>query len=158
MVLVPGTVVGSIIGRGGCEINACQDASGATISTAKENEVNSSDRCVTINGTVLQAHHAMLHILQTVQVAVSKPGKQPVIVTGGDVAVKILVPNHAVRFVIGKQGSIINELQKSADALISIQVGSSNAVYTSLVTFVYDCIATVSRSFICAYTATLERE
>jgi hypothetical protein len=102
ILLVPGMFVGSIIGRGGCEINRVQGISGAEIGTAKENEINSSDRRVSITGTVVQTHHAMLQLLGIVDECLTKPGNAAA-VPGGASALKILVPNHAVRFIIGKQ-------------------------------------------------------
>lgn len=130
----PGTVVmlvpnqqhllGAIIGKSGSNMNYVQQHSGSRVQLEKKSGQTSATSEITITGTIRNNNVACSLLFDKVsQYLRSKDQAADPFAT----SLKIIVPSQAVRLLIGKGGSIINELQKTSQAHIQFQNESETA-------------------------------
>ena len=113
--LVPNETVGWIIGQKGASIADVQRMSGASVSFEKEEEMlYQGQRKVMISGPLQSRQQAEMLISQKVSEKLAESGTT-------HEQLLILVPNEKVKFVIGKGGSQIKEMEGGSGARISIE-------------------------------------
>eukprot|EP00271_Cylindrocystis_brebissonii_P008787 TRINITY_DN23286_c0_g1_i1.p1 TRINITY_DN23286_c0_g1~~TRINITY_DN23286_c0_g1_i1.p1 ORF type:complete len:433 (-),score=94.43 TRINITY_DN23286_c0_g1_i1:546-1844(-) len=116
--LVPGTVAGSVIGKGGATISEFQQQSGARIQLSRNKEFfpGTGDRIILLTGTVTSMLTA-LHLILTKVSEQEGPDAGPGGVKG---QVRLLVPNTVAGAVIGKGGSTIRSFVEDSGANIKL--------------------------------------
>ncbi|KAK3907750.1 Tudor and KH domain-containing protein-like protein [Frankliniella fusca] len=106
-VKVPNGVMGTIIGRGGCNVRNIQDKSGARINCNDESS-NEEFRVVTIQGTAESAQLAESMIHEIIM-------NQPLIITH-----EMWVPARACGRIIGRGGETIRSITRASCAKIMV--------------------------------------
>lgn len=121
VLLVPGskTVVGHIIGKSGSWISHLERTSNVSVSVAKPSQMplGSSERRITITGTVANCVHAQQKLVRRVHEKLLEEGvKQEFI--------KMVIPFVIVPHLIGKNGASIKRFQDLSSARIQIDQDS----------------------------------
>eukprot|EP00735_Rhodelphis_limneticus_P014578 TRINITY_DN8632_c0_g1::TRINITY_DN8632_c0_g1_i1::g.328::m.328 TRINITY_DN8632_c0_g1::TRINITY_DN8632_c0_g1_i1::g.328 ORF type:complete len:384 (-),score=77.12,sp/P57724/PCBP4_MOUSE/29.58/3e-21,KH_1/PF00013.24/2.2e-10,KH_1/PF00013.24/2.6e-11,KH_1/PF00013.24/9.4e-16,KH_3/PF13014.1/0.0026,KH_3/PF13014.1/8.3e-09,KH_3/PF13014.1/7.2e-13,KH_2/PF07650.12/0.53,KH_2/PF07650.12/1.5,KH_2/PF07650.12/0.32,KH_4/PF13083.1/3.7,KH_4/PF13083.1/2.2e+03,KH_4/PF13083.1/0.11,KH_5/PF13184.1/1e+02,KH_5/PF13184.1/15,KH_5/PF len=116
VLLIPQTVVGTVIGKKGSTILEVQCTSEAQITMEKEDEMPMCvpERKVFIEGNLASVCAAEQLILHTI----SENAAQGSVVAE---TLNFLVPNVAVRYLIGKSGSSISEIERTTGTKIQFE-------------------------------------
>eukprot|EP00736_Rhodelphis_marinus_P003664 Rmarinus@m.21953 len=124
VMLIPHSVVGTVIGKKGGAISDIQQSSEAKITMEKEDEcpMGLQERKVLIEGTVETVCVAALLINRTI-----KEGARQGETASGHIS--IIVPNEAVRYLIGKNGGAIGDMEKETECKIQFEK-EDQMVYT----------------------------
>jgi transcription antitermination factor NusA-like protein len=113
--LVPSSYVGVLIGSKGSEIKRMESVSRCKIRAENSDEPSTNTmepmRRFIITGSVGGSHLAVIEACKAMSIK------------GGmlDYAIRLMIPNQAARFVIGKAGVTIKALQTSSGAKISVE-------------------------------------
>jgi len=112
-------LLGSLIGKGGCNIQSIHKHSGANIQMDKEIRNSSAETIdISLTGTVAQATMAVCMIAHKINFTIQSKDEDYDLKSA---AISLVVPNNMVRHIIGKGGSVVNQIQTSSGAHIQIQ-------------------------------------
>jgi len=117
-VQVPDADVGLIIGKGGCNIRAIQDRSGANIQIPQGADADNPliRTCTITHPTLDGANFAKQMVEDILRTKTDKGGG-----TGGyDFSLQVMIPDKDVGMIIGRQGCVIREMQSKTGTRIQI--------------------------------------
>ncbi|KAI3744062.1 hypothetical protein L1987_57134 [Smallanthus sonchifolius] len=114
-VLCPFTKIGRVIGRGGASIKAVRETSGARVDI---DDTRRDDCVVTITATESLDDIKSMAV-ETVLLLQGKINEED----EENVSLRLLVPSKVIGCIIGKSGSIINEIRKRTKADVRISKG-----------------------------------
>ncbi|KAK3244247.1 hypothetical protein CYMTET_46134 [Cymbomonas tetramitiformis] len=120
LLLIPNktAVIAAVIGKSGSQISHIQKSSGAKVQVEKTENKSVEYVEVTITGTVSTNDTAQAMIMQKVVSAVQAKDMPAETTAYNNM---LVVPNQAVRYLIGKGGSTIKELQSASGAHVQFE-------------------------------------
>jgi predicted RNA-binding protein YlqC (UPF0109 family) len=123
-IAIPTICAGSVIGKGGTIIADIKAQSGCQIRIADPEQSSPNERVVTVTGTPAGIQTAVYLIRQRVEQPYGPPPGgfpgDPAGVGGGDSTQKIAIPTVCAGAVIGKGGTIINDIKGQSGCQIRI--------------------------------------
>jgi len=134
--MVPGKMVGSIIGRGGQVIQRMTQETGARINVLPREAVGStrSERVLEVEGPVYTVCDAFKQIQTVMEAEAETLGFERACEGNCFVPLKLLVQNEVVGHIIGKAGSTINKMKAESGAEISISNAETSKSGNRIVT------------------------
>ncbi|XP_071735843.1 KH domain-containing protein At4g18375-like [Rutidosis leptorrhynchoides] len=114
-VLCPFNNIGRVIGRGGASIRSVREASGARIDV----DDTRRDECIITISATESLDDIKSMTVEAVLLLQGKINEED----EGDVSMRLLVPSKVIGCIIGKSGSIINEIRKISRADVRISKG-----------------------------------
>ncbi|XP_031388035.1 KH domain-containing protein HEN4 isoform X2 [Punica granatum] len=121
--------VGSLIGKGGSVVRAIENDTGAYIKIG-DNYPDSDERIVTISARENPEHKGSpaQEAVMRVHHRIAEIGFEP----GNPVVARLLVPSPQIRYLLGKGGSIINEMRRGTGANIRISPKDQSPRYANI--------------------------
>ncbi|KGN49408.1 KH domain-containing protein At4g18375 [Cucumis sativus] len=116
-VLCPFDNIGRVIGKGGGTIKSIRQASGARVEV--DDTKRDCDECIITISSFESLDDLKSMAVETVLLLQEKINDDE----GGTVIMRLLIPSKVIGCIIGKSGSIINEIRKSTRADIRISKG-----------------------------------
>ncbi|XP_042378734.1 KH domain-containing protein At4g18375-like [Zingiber officinale] len=116
-VLCPSDKIGRVIGKGGSTIKSIRQSSGATISV--DDKKDDTDECIITVTSTESTNDVKSSAIEAVLLLQEKINDQD----DNNANIRLLVPSKAIGCLIGKSGSIINDMRKSTKAIIYISKG-----------------------------------
>ncbi|KAK9051304.1 hypothetical protein SSX86_027931 [Deinandra increscens subsp. villosa] len=114
-VLCPFTKIGRVIGRGGASIKAVREASGARVDI----DDTRRDECIITVAATESLDDIKSTAVEAVLLLQGKINEED----EENVSIRLLVPSKVIGCIIGKSGSIINEIRKRTKADVRISKG-----------------------------------
>ena len=139
-ILVPNSVVGFIIGRGGDNITRMQMQTGAKVQVEKDLQPGQTQRVITLKASNQQALDDVKKMVQALvddrvgTSSVPRDAKVEQAVHAGHVLVEMKVPDTDVGLVIGRAGSTIKSIQEQSGANIQVPQQGEDGMRTVLIT------------------------
>ncbi|KAJ8044830.1 RNA-binding protein Nova-1 [Holothuria leucospilota] len=136
--LIPSTVAGSIIGKGGQTIAQLQRDTGTNIKLSKANDFypGTSERVALLTGTVEAlnsvAHFIIEKVRESPQLGL-KAGVENITTPERARQVKVVVPNSTAGLIIGKGGSMIKSIMEQSGARVQISQKSEGVTLSERV-------------------------
>ncbi|WOL00448.1 hypothetical protein Cni_G09161 [Canna indica] len=116
-VLCPSDKIGRVIGKGGSTIKSMRQSSGAKIDV--DDTKNDTDECIITVTSTESSNDVKSAAVEAVLLLQEKINDQD----ENDVYIRLLVPSKIIGCLIGKSGSIINDMRKKTKAIIYISKG-----------------------------------
>ncbi|XP_074583662.1 KH domain-containing protein At4g18375 [Curcuma longa] len=116
-VLCPSDKIGRVIGKGGSTIKSIRQSSGAIISV--DDKKDDTDECIITVTSTESTNDVKSSAIEAVLLLQEKINDQD----DNNANIRLLVPSKSIGCLIGKSGSIINDMRKSTKAIIYISKG-----------------------------------
>ena len=128
-VLAANSDAGAIIGKGGSVISGIQSSTGAKVKMSQSGDFfpGTQDRVLLLTGTLDAVTQALQQIMA--KVGQPPPGIEAPAV-GGEVKLRMPVPNSAAGGIIGKAGATIKQISESSGA--KVQLSQKDAMHPEL--------------------------
>ena len=123
VMLIPETIVGHLIGPRGKCIKSLKAAADVNIHIQSEEELppGTPERKLTITGTIMNVTRCQHTITQEVRSQLLGGMASPVMNANSEVTLTILIPQTSVKFVIGRSGQNVRDVQERSGAHVDIQ-------------------------------------
>lgn len=132
-IMIPGSMVGLVIGRGGETIKQLQERSGAKMVIIQDGPGQELEKPLRISGDAPNVEHAKKLVYELIQERESysannrQPQQQQQYNNGGGEQAEIFVPKIAVGVVIGKRGDMIKRIQEETGCKLQLIQGRNEA-------------------------------